>query len=73
MYGDSSAVTWAESDVIWIVIWYQNVVLALKQASWVRHTWGLFFSYLSYFIFSLGKFDISQLNADIQEVNCLTD
>jgi len=54
-YGDSPAVTWAESDVISIVIWCQSVVLALKEASWVHRTWGLFFSYLSFFYFSLGE------------------
>jgi len=29
----------------------QTVVPALKEASWVCRTWGLFFSYLSFFLF----------------------
>ena len=29
-YGVSPAVTWAESDVIWIVIWCQTVVLSIE-------------------------------------------
>ena len=70
-YDVSPAVTWAESDVIWIVIWCQTVVLSI-EGSVMRPPHVRPFLVIWVF-FSLGKFHVSRLSADIEVLNCLTD